>query len=166
MARATAARIATDVAVEFGLMFLLWMLLASKMEKPEVYVAIAAALVATLADQVVKQEEVISFRPRLKQALLIFSEPYYALTGSAALLKAFWRKLAGKPSEAQFRAVAYDAGGDDPESQARRCLMVAYMTIPPNFIIIGIDREKNQILVHQVSPTPTPLIAKKLGARE
>lgn len=166
MARAKANRIAADTAVEFALLFLLWMLFVSQIKRAEVYVGIAVALVGALADQLVKHEDAISFRPRLSQALLIFSEPYYAITGSAALLKALWRKFTGKPSEAQFRAIAYDAGGDDPQSQARRCLTVAYLTIPPNSIIVAIDRERGQMLVHQISPTPTPLIARKLGALE
>jgi hypothetical protein len=61
--------------------------------------------------------------------------------------------------------VPFDSGGDDPESAARRALAIMYTTIPPNFVVVGIDRKKNLMLVHQVSPTPTPLIAKRLGAK-
>jgi multisubunit Na+/H+ antiporter MnhE subunit len=166
MAASRLTRRITVSAVEYVYLFMLWMLCVSKIDRLEIILGLVAAAIGTAADQVVKQIDPGRFRWKVKQTLLIFWEPWYAIDGTAAIFKAFARKLLGKRSEAQFKAVALDAGGDDPESQARRALMIAYMTIPPNFIIIGIDCKRNKMLVHQVSPTPTPLIAKKLGARE
>ena len=166
MAKSNATRIAVDASVEFLTIFALWVLFVSKIDAAEFYLGIGVALVGSVADQVVKNQDVIEFRPRLKHVMLIWTEPYYAITGTASIFKALARHFLGKKSEAQFRFVAYAAGGDDAESQARRALMAAYMSIPPNFIVVGIDCEHDGILVHQVSPTPTPLIAKQLGALE
>lgn len=166
MGESKPATIVVDVAVELILLFVLWMLFVSKIERDEIYVGIAVAIIGTFADQVVKTKESVAFRPRLKQALLIVTEPWYAITGTAAIYRALARKLLGKKSEAQFTAIDYDTGGDDAESQARRALTVAYLTIPPNSIVLGIDREHDKVLIHQISPTPTPIIARKLGARE
>lgn len=166
MARSNTARVAVDVSVEFVYLFALWLLFVSKIERAEMYTGLAVALVGTLADQIVKQQDVISFRPRLKQLVLAIMEPYYVITGTASVFKALARRLAGLRSEAQFRAVGYDAGGDDGTSQARRALTVAYLTIPPASIVVGIDREDDQMLIHLISPAPTPIIAKKLGALE
>ena len=166
MARSQATRVAVDVTIELAIVFLLWCLFVSKIERAEFFAGIAAAVIATFADQVVKNKDVINFRPKLRQLLWIFTEPYYAITGTWAIFKALARKLLGKPSEAQFRAVTLDTGGDDPQSQAQRVLMIEYMTMTPTFIVVGIDCERHEMLLHEISPTPTPLIAKALGALE
>ena len=65
-----------------------------------------------------------------------------------------------------FRTVRFDAGGDDdPASAARRVLAIFITTTPPNFIVIGIDRRRNQMLVHQVRPTGIPKGTEILGGR-
>lgn len=160
------ANVFRGLLVEFLYLVLLWMFFVSMTRRAELYAGLAAALIGAVADWVVKAQDFAKFRPRWSQLALICWEPWYALTGTAAILKALARKLLGKPSEAQFRAVKIDAGGDDAESAARRALMVAYMTMTPNSIVIGIDRDTRRMLIHQLSPTGTPMIARALGARE
>lgn len=165
-ASSKAAKTGGLVLLEYGYLVLLWMLFVSMAKRGELYAGLAIALIGTAADWVVKAQDFAKFRPNFSQLALVTWEPWYALTGTAAILKALWQKLAGKPSEAQFKAVPMDAGGDDAESAARRALIVAYTTISPNTIVIGIDRDKKKMLLHEISPAPTPLIAKKLGAGE
>ena len=143
----------------------LWMIFVSMPKLDELLVGIAAALIAAFADGVVKAKKFATFYPHLRSMLLVFWEPWYALSGTAAIFVALGRRLLGKKSEALLRAIPFDAGGDDAESAARRALAVMYTTIPPNFVVVGIDRDKNLMLVHQVSPTGTPLIAQRLGAK-
>ena len=152
--------------LEWVFLVALWMAFVSQAKKTELLVGMAAATIGTVADAVVKKEGFAAFSPKPQWLALIFLEPWYGLDGTWATLKAFAKKLVGKKSEAQFKVDAYDATGDDPESAAKRALAIAYMTIPPNFIIVGIDEKKGQVLIHQVEPTPAPLIAKKLGIRE
>jgi Multisubunit Na+/H+ antiporter, MnhE subunit len=166
VAASTPAKTGGLVLFEYGYLVLLWMLFVSNPSRGEFYAGAAVALAGTIADWVVKRQEFAKFRPRLAQLALVLWEPWYALTGTAAILKALARKLLGKPSEARFRAVAIDAGGDDAESHARRALLVAYITLTPMSIVVGIDCDQKKMLVHEISPTPTPRIAKKLGALE
>ena len=159
-------RAALISGAEFFLLLGLWMVFVSMPKVDELLVGIGAALIAAFADGVVKAERFASFYPHLKSIVLVFWEPWYALDGTAAIFAALAKHLMGKKSEAQLRAVPFDSGGDDPESAARRALAIMYTTIPPNFVVVGIDRKRDLMLVHQVSPTPTPLIAKRLGAKE
>jgi hypothetical protein len=122
-------------------------------------------MIGAVADRVVRAKRFVSFRPQADWLLLFLWEPWYALTGSAAILWALIGRLLGKRSESQFRAVAFPAGGEDSRSTARRALAVALTTIPPNFIVVGIDKEADLMLIHQVSPSGTPEVAKRLGAR-
>jgi hypothetical protein len=57
-------------------------------------------------------------------------------------------------------------GGKDPESWARRSLLTAYLTMTPDFIVLGIDRDERCILAHVLAPTGVPLIAQRLGAKK
>lgn len=151
-------------SIEFLFLVGLWMLFVSSMQLAEFTAGIAAAALGAVADGVVKSQRLAQFRPRLKWLWLFAWEPWYALTGTAAIFWALARRLAGKKSEAQLRVVSFRAGGDDSEAAARRALAITLTTIPPNFIVVGIDKQQNFMLVHQVSPTGTPLITKKLGA--
>jgi multisubunit Na+/H+ antiporter MnhE subunit len=152
-------------APEFVFLLGLWMLYVSNTHASEAVVGIFAALIAAFADAVVKQRKLVSFFPNLRWISLIFWQPWYAIDGSWAIFVALFKRLIGKESDALFRAVKFDLGGDDDKSETRRALAVAYMTMPPNFVVLGFEREKGLLFVHQVSPTPTPLIAKKLGAK-
>ncbi len=158
-------RAALISSAEFFFLLGLWMIFVSVPKLDELLVGIGASLISAFADGVVKAKKFATFYPHLKTMVLVFWEPWYALTGTAAIFAALAKHLMGKKSEAQLRAVPFDGGGDDPESAARRALAIMYTTIPPNFVVVGIDRKKNLMLVHQVSPTPTPLIAKRLGAK-
>ncbi len=164
--KALSAKVFLPSLLEFLLLLGLWELYVSNTQLSDLLVGIGAALVAAIADGVVKSEGFAPFYPHLKWVAMIFWEPWYVFTGTAAIWWAIVRKLAGKKSEAQLRAIHFDPAGEDSVSVARRALAITLTTIPPNFIVVGIDRKAGLMLVHQVSPTPTPLVTKKLGARE
>jgi len=159
------AALVRDSAVEFVLLVGLWMLFVSTLSRAEFVAGLVAAAIASFADAVLKSQGFAKFRPRATWLLLATWEVWYSLSGTWAIMVALAKRVAGKKSEAQFRAVKFDAGGDDGESWARRALVTMYTTIPPNFVVIGIDRDHDLMLVHQVSPTGTPEIAKRLGAQ-
>jgi len=154
-----------DSAVEWIILFGLWMLFVSMTKRQEIIGGIIAALIAAVADATIKSTEFAKFKPRLEWLPLIFWEAWYALEGTWQIIVALVKHLAGKKSEAQLVSVPMITGGDDAESWARRTLMIAYMTIPPTSIVLGIDHEKGCMLVHEVSPTGVPLIAQRLGAK-
>lgn len=151
-------------AGEFAVLLGLWMLFVSLLQMNEFAAGIAAALIGLLGDAVVKATDFARFRPRVRHLLLILTEPWYVITGTASIFWALAKRIAGQKSDGELKVVPFDAGGDDVDSAARRALAVAYTTIPPNFIVVGIDRERNYMMVHQVSPTGTPWITKQLGA--
>jgi Na+/H+ ion antiporter subunit len=151
--------------VDFAILFGLWAAFVSNPTLPEMLAGLAGALIGTVANALVRQKRLVSLFPRPQWLAYFVTEPWYVIDGSWQIFLALLKRLAGKESEAQFRAVEFDPGGDDDESQARRALAITYTTIPPNFVVLGIDRVKRLMLVHQVSPTGTPWIAKKVGAK-
>jgi hypothetical protein len=73
--------------------------------------------------------------------------------------------VTGKKSEAQFRVVPFHAGGTDSKSEARRAIAITAVTVSPDTIVVGIDRERGFLLLHQIAPGATPKIARRLGAK-
>ena len=54
-----------------------------------------------------------------------------------------------------FRGIAFDAGpDDDPVCGARRAAYTTLISLTPNTYVIGIDREQNNMLVHELVAGP------------
>lgn len=53
-------------------------------------------------------------------------------------------------SRGEFRAVRFMAGGDSPRDTGRRALAEALGSLTPNTIVIGVDTERDLLLVHQL----------------
>jgi multisubunit Na+/H+ antiporter MnhE subunit len=61
------------------------------------------------------------------------------------------RALTGREPDDAIVDVPFDPGGDDPESRARRALVVAAISTAPNSIVLGIDEATRTLRVHYLS---------------
>ncbi len=115
---------------------------------------LCAALVSSLLLAVRRQSRVeFPMRPGWFW-LLARRLPGKVLADCALLLRALG---AVRPPGA-FRAVPFDrASGTAPdEAAARRALVIAGVSLPPNSVVVTVDRERNRLLVHQLVDTPAP----------
>lgn len=144
--------------------FCLWLLFVNTTHVHELWMAAAASTLAATAAEVVREQPFASFRPRITWLLEAWREPWYILQGCALILWVFIKHLFhSEPSV--LRQVVFDSGASDPKSAARRAIAIVYTTTPPNFVVLGIDLDKQVMLVHQVSQSETPVMTKNLGAR-
>lgn len=150
----------------FVLLLGLWMLYTSDPKPAQLYVGLGVAILGVIGSAIIRGSGFARFHTRSQWLLLALLEPWYVAVGSVRLAKNLIRALLGKPSLSRFHALPMNLGGDDPLSEARRMLLIAYLTIPPDSIAIGIDRENQELLLHEIEPAPLPLIARKLGVRE
>lgn len=151
-------------SIEFLFLIGLWMLFVSELQLAELAAGVCGAALGAVGDGIVKSKSFAQFRPRLRWLWLFLWEPWYVLKGSVAMLVALLRLIAGKKSKGQFRVVLFHAGGQDAGSAARRALAITEISISPDTIVVGIDRERGFLLLHQISPAPIPVIARRLGA--
>ena len=78
-----------------------------------------------------------------------------ALVDSVRVLALLVRGLVtGRRATGRLRTVPIDPGGDDPGSAARRALVIAGGSLPPNALVVTIDRGSERMLVHQLIPSP------------
>lgn len=109
----------------------------------EAIVGGAAAAIAAAAVEAVRGTEHPRFLPHfawLAQALRL---PFQILRDTALLVRNLLRGGDGR-----FVRVPVDAGAEDAHGVARRTLETFYRTLPPNTIVIGIDRARNEVLMH------------------
>ena len=152
-------------AVEFVLLIGLWMMFVSLLQWNELIAGVAAALIGAFADAVIKATDFASFEPELKQLLLIFRLPGEVLRNTLVVFGELFRRLAGAPPRSRLLIVPFDGGGVDRRSAARRALAILYSTIPPNSVVVGIDQDRNYLLLHNLVPEPVSPVTRKLGAR-
>jgi multisubunit Na+/H+ antiporter MnhE subunit len=157
-------RFALFWTINWAILLGLWFLYTNTPKISELLVGAPAAALAASGMAVVQGQAFAQFAPKFQWLLLFFAEPWYVVTGSNAILWALLRRLTGKKSEAQLKAVPFPAGGDDHKSAARRALAIVLTTISPNVLVIGIDRRHHLMLVHEIAPTPTAWVMRQLGA--
>jgi multisubunit Na+/H+ antiporter MnhE subunit len=119
--------------------------------------AAAAALGATLAELARHQA---GLRLRIRPEWLV---PALRLPGQVArdtivVFAALWRRLAsGEEPRSGFLAEPVSYGGDSDEDATRRALLVAGRSVAPNTFVLGLDRERDVMIVHRlVTAEPRP----------
>src|ERR1051325_9023855 len=123
-------------------LFGVWVLFAGA-QVHELIVGIPAAALAAAGMEAVRGTEHPHFLPHLTALLRAAKLPGEILQDTALLIR---NLLTG--GDGRFVREPFEAGGDDARSVARRVLETTYRTLPPNSIVLGIDRQRNEILLH------------------
>jgi multisubunit Na+/H+ antiporter MnhE subunit len=153
-------------AVAFGILLGGWFLFVGKIEWAELLVGTAGAAIAASTAQLVWAQHIAAFRDHAGWVLEMWRLPKYMITGSWEIFEVLFKQLfAGKRAESLLLAVPYEATGEDDASAARRALAVTYTTSTPNFVVVGVDRERGHLVFHQIKRSPVLQMTKNLGAR-
>ena len=138
--------------IQWLMLMALWFAFVWKVEAGEAVFGIAGAAIAASADVGIRRRRRFAkFRPAPRWLLEFWREPGYVVSGTAII---FWvllrRIILGREPDGLLRSIPFDSGGETARAAARRALALTLTTIPPNFIVIGIDEDKDLMLVHQV----------------
>lgn len=148
--------------------YLLWILLTGTFALHELLIGIVGTLLATAGLLVVNHQYPARFSPNVSALSAIWRIPWYVLSGTWEIAAMAAKDLMGlKPAESLFRIAPFDAGEkNDPHATARRVLAVAYTTIAPNFIVLGINSSDGSLLFHQLERSSVPKMTQSLGAAQ
>jgi multisubunit Na+/H+ antiporter MnhE subunit len=143
-----------------------WFVFVGKLGWDELVVALVCSAIAASASQLVWSQHAAAFRDRTGHFMQMWRLPKYMLTGTGEIFSVLLRQLfGGKPAESLLLAVPYEPISDDAGDAALRALAVANTTSTPNFIVIGIDRQRGRLVYHQIKKGPVLTVTVKLGAR-
>lgn len=150
----------------WALSFALMMLYVGKIAPDEALFAALGSAVAATASKIVLEKRLAPLRAQWRCLAQIWRLPKYLVSGTWEVLlvlarQIFLRRLA----DSLTYGVAFEAGGDDDESAFRRALAIAYTTATPNFVIVGVDRERGLLVYHQIKKGPIPEMTRRLGAK-
>jgi hypothetical protein len=126
-----------------------YLLLIDTISAPELYAGAGVVLLAAAAFVAAREE---AFRQAIKPQWLLGSWRVLAslplhivLVCRDALVQPFTRT----PARGQFRVVPFSAG-DEPLDRGRRALAESLGSFAPNTIVLGVDTERELLLVHQL----------------
>ena len=138
---------------------LLWLLLTTSFDLSEAAVGVAAAGIAATAVAVVSSRRPIGFRPRLRWSYRALRIPVRVALDTWSVTEALWLHATGRRAiRGRWSAVPFAHGGaDDPVAAARRALIALEVTIVPNSFLVGVDAERDVLLIHQLVRDPAEL---------
>jgi len=110
----------------------------------------AAALAAAFADLVTYQAA-SRFRMRIEWLVPALSLPGQVVRDTVVVYHALWRRLVhGEQPPSAFLELPARFGDDTPEGVTRRALLVGGTSIAPNTFVLGIDPERDVMVVHRL----------------
>ena len=133
---------------------LLWLLFVDTFAGQEVIVGLVAAAIAATAAELVRSQELVRFRLDPHWLRGLPGLPWQVLHDTWLLTVALWRHCTGHPVRGVFRVVPFPSEADDNRSAARRALVTVLVSVAPNTVVVGVEGDEGELLVHQLVPQP------------
>jgi multisubunit Na+/H+ antiporter MnhE subunit len=152
--------------IQAAVLLAAWFVLTGSLSLHELGVGAVAVALALLAGAQVREEWVASLGGQGRLVAQAWRLPRYAVTGTWEILVVLARQLAGRGrADSLLLAVPFDRGEGGPRDRGRAALAVAYTSITPNFVVLGIDWHRGLLVYHQVRRGAVPELTRRLGAR-
>lgn len=144
----------------------LWLLFAGELAAAEIMAALVAGFVTATGGKVLRKRTGhrqgglklwVRFFPRL------FVQ---AIKDSWVVSMALCRQLAGKQSQGRFRRLSYQKVTDEPEDIKMRVVATVGTTLQPNSYVLGFNKERKEVLIHQLVPTQDHPIEEEIRKSE
>jgi multisubunit Na+/H+ antiporter MnhE subunit len=128
-----------------------WEILNDSIAPDEVLAGAGAAALAAALAELIAYQAAARFRMRIEWAAPAVYLPGQVLSDTVTVFAALWRRLArGEEPPSGFRELPARFGDDSDEGVARRVLLVGGRSVAPNTFVLGIDRERDVMIVHQL----------------
>jgi len=144
----------------------LWLLLTSRVNGAELLVGVGASILAATAVEAVRDRGPFVFRPRPRWLRHGLGLPARIVGDTLTVFAALARHATGRRRVrgALVAAPFPHRRAGDPEDAARRALATAGLSVAPNTYVIGIDTDRDEVLVHQLVPDVAGL-QRSMGRR-
>ncbi len=152
--RQTPVHVARRVAAWAGWWIALmsfWVMLDDSTQFDEMLAGAGAAAVAALVAEAATYQAAARTRIRAEWAVPALRLPGQVAGDLVIVFGALWRKLVlGREPRSAFAEIPVRYGEDTVEGATRRVLLVGGNSIAPNQFVLGIDKNRNAMVVHQL----------------
>lgn len=148
------------------LVYILWNLFTFSTSWQERLVgAVATAATILFLTSVLRTAE-LKLDFRLRDIALFWRLPWDILKDCWVVTVVLAKDLAGvEKAEAFYGSSAFKTSRHDAVLIGRSALAVAYATMSPNMIVIGVDSARSLIVFHQVKRSEVPVLVRRLGGQ-
>ena len=152
--QAVVARRAGAWLVWWVLLMSFWVVLDDSIALDELLAGAGAAALGAFLAELAAHQTGTRFRPRIEWVAPAFRLPVDAARDTVIVFAALWRRLArGQEPPSGFRELPVRYGPDTAEGQTRRVLLIGGRSVAPNSFVLGIDPERDVMIVHQLVVT-------------
>jgi len=128
-----------------------WVVLDYSLAPAELLVGAGVAAVGAGLAELVQYQAATHFRMRIAWMVPALRLPGEVARDTIVVFGALWRCLAHREQpDSGFREVTTTWGDDSPLGDTRRVLLVGGTSVAPNTFVLGIDREREAMVVHHL----------------
>jgi multisubunit Na+/H+ antiporter MnhE subunit len=135
------------------LLMSLWVWIDDSLDLAELVVGAAVAALGALLAELAQYQSGSHIRIRFEWLLHAWKLPGQVVRDTGIIFAALWRTItSGHQPPSGFRDVPVQWGDESPEGDTRRTLLIAATSVAPNTFALGLDQERNVMVVHQLVP--------------
>jgi len=128
-----------------------WIILDDSVAPDELLAGAGAAALAALLAEFAGYQAAARLRMRVEWLASAPQLPTQVARDTVTIFAALWRRLAhGAEPHSGFRELPVRYGDDSMAGQTRRALLVGGRSIAPNAFVLGIDRQRDVMVIHQL----------------
>ncbi len=149
--RAPLARRAGAWVTWWVLLMSFWVILDDSIATDELLAGAGAAALAAFLAELVTYQAGVRMRIRAGWLVRAIRLPGQVARDTVLVFAALWRRLArGEEPSSGFRQLPVRYGNDTAEGKVRRTLLIGGVSLAPNSIAVGLDREAGTMVIHQL----------------
>jgi multisubunit Na+/H+ antiporter MnhE subunit len=128
-----------------------WVVLDDSIALDELLAGAGAAALAAFLAELVSHQAATRFHMRVEWLGPALRLPGQVVRDTVIVFTALGRRLVrGEQPPSGFREIPVPFGGPGDEGVTRRALLVGGRSVAPNTFVLGIDSERNVMIVHQL----------------
>lgn len=148
--RALAGRVGSWLAW-WVLLMAIWIILDWSLDVAELWVGAGVAAAGAVAAELVGHQTGSHFRARIKWLIPLLRLPGQVICDTVIVFAALGRLLIrGQQPASGFVEVPKAWGDESPVGVSRRVLLVGGTSVAPNTVVLGMDRERDVMVVHHL----------------
>jgi multisubunit Na+/H+ antiporter MnhE subunit len=130
----------------------LWVAVDDSVAPDELLAGAGAAALAALAAAMVSRQARLRYRIRAAWLPRALALPGQVVSDTVAVFAVLSRTVAGQepPPAGAFREVPVRYGDETPRGVTRRVLLTGARSLTPNAFVVGFDKERDAMLVHEL----------------